>query len=284
MGVKVEVVNVHQRWLKETVSMARELGYRVTPVYKSGATAPFANEQTYSDIDDPKWNNAIHVGVCLDDALLVDYDGNHAQRDGAEIISTADLAEYLELSEMPSPVQNSKSGDSIHWLFRFPSYLDRSKYRQSATPLQYVDIKTGNQLMHLKCHKILTDGVLPDKTDLPYVPGPLLESLYKGEKQSGSQIERAKWSGALWEVEAAAEILKYIPQAETYGDWLDVLMRVHDKFGFTDTAVQLCDEWSCKARNYDGIESVRSKLASFRNGGIDETRLQNGYILSGEQI
>ena len=43
--------------------MVVEMGYRVTPVYASGSTKPFANGQTYTDLSDYK--DAVHIGVVL---------------------------------------------------------------------------------------------------------------------------------------------------------------------------------------------------------------------------
>ncbi len=91
---------VSNNWLRETVQMVVEMGYRVTPVYPGGATKPFAKGQTYTDLSDYK--DAVHIGVVLDNAVLLDYDGN---KDGP-IMELAELAIKLGiclLDTSPSP-------------------------------------------------------------------------------------------------------------------------------------------------------------------------------------
>ena len=245
--------------------MVNNQGYRVTPVFNNGATLPFASGQTYPDTNKMQWNNALHVGVILDGAILVDYDGNHAKRDKKSIILEADLASELELFSMPTPVQVNQYGDSIHWLFRYPDNLDRSQFKQSSEPYRYVDVKTGNQLMHLKPHKSLVMGVLPKIDDLSIAPQKLLEGLAYNQRQQRLTFEYPKWTGDACEVKAARMILKFIPPAESYSEWLDVLMRIHNKFGDSDAAFYLANEWSARAENYDGPNSVSYKISSFKN-------------------
>ena len=89
--------------------MVHEQGYRVTPVYKGGGTKPYADGQTYPDCSAPEWEKAIAVGVVLDDAILLDYDGNKAAGD---ITPLEALAPMMGLDDMPQPVQENTDGDS----------------------------------------------------------------------------------------------------------------------------------------------------------------------------
>ena len=95
--------------------MVHEQGYRVTPVYKGGSTAPYADGQTYPDPTAPEWKRAVAAGVVLGDAVLLDYDGNKAQ---GGITPLEALAPMLGLDDMPHAVQENTDGDSLHFLFK----------------------------------------------------------------------------------------------------------------------------------------------------------------------
>jgi len=91
MGIKVQLArNLLAEWFAEVVPMVHQAGYRVTPVYRTGATQPFSDGQTYPDPSDDCWGGAVQVGVILDDTVLLDYDGNKASVT-SPIISLDDL-------------------------------------------------------------------------------------------------------------------------------------------------------------------------------------------------
>lgn len=256
--------------------MVHQAGYRVTPVYSSGATQPYGNYQTYPDPSAPCWEGAVMVGVVLDDALLLDYDGNKAS-DTSPIISLDDLASELGLKELPEPVQRNEEGDSLHYLFRFPGDLNADDYKQANNGgwLSHIDIKRGNQLVNLKPQKIIVGSTLPRKDALPPAPEPVLQALYRGPltPQDTDHVQ-AHWDGSRGEVEEAHEILKHIPIEDNYDGWLDVMMRIHDKFGHTAEGIEVADEWSMQSQYYDHEEIV-SKFASFSSP--DEVRPRKSW-------
>ena len=90
-------------WIKATVRMIHEHVYRVTPVYSCGATMPYSDKQTYPNPTASVWRTAEAVAVVLDDAILVDYDGNKPK---PGIPSVDELASILGLEMMPDPVRN----------------------------------------------------------------------------------------------------------------------------------------------------------------------------------
>lgn len=252
-------------WFAEVVPMVHDAGYRVTPVYGNGATQPYGNGQNYPDPSNRCWQGAVLIGVVLDDALLLDYDGNKVAARGS-IISLSGLKDELGLTELPQPVQRNDDGDSLHYLFRCPDWLTTDQYVQSNNGgwMPHIDLKWGNQLMILKPHKVVVCGCLPAKHDLKPAPLPLIKACYKGEfKRSRRAFAPAQWDGNESEVDEARAILRYIDPAEDYDDWLDVLMRISDKFGNSDAAADLADEWSGRATNYGGREEVVAKLESF---------------------
>ena len=249
---------VSNNWLRDTLQMVVEMGYRVTPVYASGATKPFAKGQTYKDLSDYK--DAVHIGVVLDNAVLLDYDGN---KDGP-IMELGELAIKLGIDSLPSPAQENKAGDSLHYLFKRPAGVDASTIKASADAyFPNIDIKTGNQLMHLKPHKILNDGALPSLTELPEAPLALMTALRSNPVVEG-QLAGARWSGSPEELAEARHILEFIDANCGYDDWMKVLMGIHSKFGDTQEAFNLADDWSkTGSRKYSGGVDVADKLRSF---------------------
>jgi primase-like protein len=251
-------------WFIQNIKMVSAAGYRVTPVYENGVAKPYADGQTYDNPDDPCWRQAVRIGVVLDEALLLDYDGNKAS-DTSPIISLGDLASELGLPELPEPVQRNEEGDSLHFLFSWPEELNEGEYKQANNGgwLRHIDLKRGNQLVNLKPHKLLPAGGLPAKDQLPEAPQKLLQALHRGPVYpKDTKREQARWDGSRGEVEEAHEILKHIPIEDEYDPWLDVLMRIHHRFGDTAEGIEIADEWSKQSQYYDREEIVR-KFASF---------------------
>tara|TARA_R100000005_G_scaffold68663_1_gene36599 strand:- start:38478 stop:40781 length:2304 start_codon:yes stop_codon:yes gene_type:complete len=187
-------MDVHT-WFAETVAMVHEQGYRVTPVFADGSAKPYKSDETYTSMQD--YQRAVHIGVVLDDAILLDWDGNKGQP-----MPLSELAAFLGLQEMPQPVQENTAGDSLHFLFRRPARVsvDELKHSQDGW-LPHIDLKTGNQLMHLKPHKFITDGELPRLEELPDAPGVLVDALRVSSRQQGAH-------------------LRCHPSATSYPDWL----------------------------------------------------------------
>ena len=57
-------------WLEDTHRECVEREYRITPVFKTGKTKPYSNNQSYDAVE--SYKNAVAIGVCLDDYILVD--------------------------------------------------------------------------------------------------------------------------------------------------------------------------------------------------------------------
>lgn len=180
-----------QQWFSETVTMCVEQGYRVTPYYETGAAQKYADGQSYPNPNSPEWKDAVGIGVVLDDAVLLDYDGNKADENGDSdgIIDLATLAATLGLEAL-HPIQESESGRSLHFLFSRKHFKWQNSFNKSKDGwLPYIDIKTHNQLMHLKPHKIINDSELPKKRDLPRLPDPMKRALTEREFSENHQME-----------------------------------------------------------------------------------------------
>ena len=153
-------------------------GYRVVPIKDGVPTRPFGAGQTYDDLRDGAWRGATAVGLILDQAVLLDYDGNKADEDGSWIIPVEQLPHLLKLDIMPTPVQSGSKGRSLHYLFRLPDGVRAGvdvKNSADGKLIEHVDIKCGNQLMHLKAGKQLGD--LKPVAQLPVAPSTMVEVL-----------------------------------------------------------------------------------------------------------
>ena len=279
MNHQDKATSLSTKWLKKMIAISHTYGLRMTPVYEDGKTKPYKRNQSYADINDYK--NAVYVGWVLDDLVLLDYDGNKANGD---IISQEDLATTLGLKSMPAPIQINTDGDSVHWLFKLPESFNRDDHTQANNGgwLSHIDVKTGNQLIHIKPGKTLYDGLLDDGFD--EAPTVLLDALYRD--RSNDRAVLPTWNGTQGEVEEARELLTFISADCSYDDWLKVLMAIHSKFAASDAALELADEWSSYGYDYMGTSEISDKLASFtQDGGVTYRTLchmakENGADLS----
>ena len=86
--------------------------------------------------------------------------------------------------------KSNKAGNSLHYLWRWREGFEPQ--RASCDGFRpFVDLKTGNQLMHLKHGKILTDGELPPVSELG-VAAEALEAAFNGS------YRRDKGRGRMW--------------------------------------------------------------------------------------
>ena len=242
-------------WFAETIRMVHEQGYRVTPVYKDGRTERYANGQTYPDCSAPEWEKAVTVGVVLDDAILLDYDGNKAQGD---ITPLDALPPMMGLDSLPQPVQENTDGDSLHFLFKRPEGFQCKASNDGWRP--HIDVKTGNQLMHLKPGKVINDNELPRPEELPAAPQLLLDAL---ASKSFDAAPRDPWDGSDQQVREAREILSYVSPNLPYDQWVNVLMGIHERFGDSAEGIELADEWCREGNNYCGCKVLTYKFGTF---------------------
>lgn len=241
-------------WIADTLAMVVEQGYRVTPVFSDNSTKPFRDGESYTSIDD--YRGAVHIGVILDDAILIDYDGNKGE--APPLVS---VAARLDV-DLSVPVQSNKEGTSLHFLFRKPRGFEGKASADNF--MDHVDMKTGNQLMHLKPHKAITDGELPKVEELAAASLPMLDLLRSIPRESHpSKV----WDGSVEDVEKAQVILAAVDPNLPYDKWVHVLMGIHEKFGDTVTALDLADDWSSRGDNPARRDVIAGKMASFSSGG-----------------
>lgn len=248
-------------WLKDVLGQCERLGYRTTPVYASGATKPYADGQDYKDL--ASYRDAVHIGLVLDDLILVDYDGN--KTDG--IMPVDDLAEELdEFLGMPEPVQ--AKGQSLHWWYKKPEGVVT---RSSADGFWLgIDIKTNNQLMHIKEGKALA---LVARDDVSLAPDVLLNALHKDDvpvvidgeftDDGLDALDSMIGHGGMSE-DRVRELVSQLDHNMPNDQWVKVgqaLHHWHPVDGLT-----IWEEWSKGGYTYEEGECAK-RWKSFKSGG-----------------
>jgi P4 family phage/plasmid primase-like protien len=246
-------------WQHGKIEMVIEQGYRAIPIFTT-ATAPYANGQSYG-VTDTKWRNSNRtmVGVAMDRAVLIDYDGN--KPDGA--IPLPELQNILGVDLQKHMVQENEAGDSLHFLFKLPDDLELDDIKASFDGwLHGVDIKTKNQLMHIKERKTLIDEELPRVDELAVVPSIVVDAL-RVKKPEFDLSSLQTWDGNTPELNEAKKILSYIDADCSYRDWSAVFAGVLFKFGNTAESIAMLDEWSAEGSKYTGADDVARKAATY---------------------
>ena len=254
--------------IKLLMTTAHRAGHRVTPVFCDGKTKPFSKDQSYPDRSD--YNGAIAVGLILDNCVLLDWDGNKG-----EALPLPQLAAALDLDEMPPVLQSNDSGTSLHWLFRLPDRLtvgDQLKHSHDNWQ-PFIDIKAGNQLMHLKPHKTIefssekNTAAFPTRAQLPLAPQALIDALTKATYHAAPSTPSTTWDGSPTLIQDTEFLLRHINPNLPYDQWAKILMGIHDSFGNNETALTLADDWSRQGENYSGRELIAEKLGTFTEAG-----------------
>lgn len=188
----IPAIVTERTWLGPTAKMLEESGYTPIPIRVingSNTPRPYCDGQTYPvNKSNQNWTQGVSkqvVGIRLDNAILLDYDGNKAA--AGEIITVDELASLLGLSDlMPFCVQTNDAGTSLHFLFKWPADADRRLFNQANNGRwqKHIDIKTGNQLCYIKSGKAIVGGKFPHADSLPIAPAALLEALRKDTKQT----------------------------------------------------------------------------------------------------
>lgn len=119
-------------------------------------------------------------------------------------------------------------------------------------------------------------GEFPD--DLAPVPMGLRAMLLHTPPAPARAFDRLTPTG---EIE---ELLTHIPADVAYGDWLAVLMALHDRFNGSEEGLALADRWSSTGAKYRRGE-VAAKWRSFKRSGVSWATIpalarQNGADLS----
>jgi len=274
------IKNAQKSWLESTVPMVIKQGYRPIPMVDDNkGTHPkaYGDNQRY-EADNHIWDDCLQdiVAIALDDFILVDYDGNKPK--GA--IPLAELFDIL--GDEPNVVQTNDDEDSLHFLYRIPTHIDKATLKHSNDNWVHgVDIKTMNQLMYLKQHKTIIDSELPTLEEIEDAPQAIIDALTKVTSENIKARSESSTSKL-----QAAEILTYIDANVLYNHWLSVGMGLHDEFKGDLLGLEIWDNWSATGDDYPGFSLLEYKYHSFKKGGgttfasVCQLAKENGADLS----
>lgn len=239
-------------WIMGTLALCDELGYRTTPVFEDGATKPFKDGQDYKNPRD--YVNAHHIGLVLDDCVLLDYDGNKG-----DPMAVEELEEVLGYDFLDMPEWSQRKGDSIHWLFKC-SEEGLAASCDGWKP--FIDIKRGNQLMHLKQGK-----ELQLVADLPDAPGVLVDALRRSETV---EDDLGDFAGLIPESETPAETVRAwlakLDHNMPNSEWVKVGQALHEWDSVQGLA--LWEEWSCGGATWKEGECEKRWRSFSKGGGV----------------
>ena len=283
--------NAQESWLENTVQMAIKQGHRPIPMVdddKGIHPKAYGEYQRYS-LDHPMWKKALTdiVAIAMDDFILVDYDGNKPK--GA--IPLAELFDII--GDEPNLVQTNDDEDSLHFLYRIPSNIDKATLKHSNDNWMHgVDIKTMNQPMYLKRHKTIIDSELPTLEEVDDAPQAIIDALTKVTSENLKARSESK-AGKL----KAAEIISHIDPDCEYDEWRNVGMGLHNEFKGDPLGLQIWDNWSATGSGYSGFTDLEYKYKSFtgdkgitfgsvcmiaKNNGADLSEIAKKYDENGE--
>lgn len=253
-----EIVSDSIPKLRNIVERLSGMGYACFPAKDGSPLAPFKDRQGFTS-DRGEWSGANMIAVRLDGALLLDIDGNKGK------VSKA-LLNDVHAHYMPAKVQHrlarpdlDEPGDSEHFLFRATGW-DADKHRMcvSGELDEFVDLKTGNQLMYIKPGKSIFWHNLKPVDQLLPVPDEILAVLRKGGNKptratGGASLKgfnKSRWA----ELESAINFLR---ENGTYNgggelertEWLKILSALKNFEGsdFEGQARQLWEDVSIDA-------------------------------------
>lgn len=244
--------------LRTIVERLSAMGYACFPAKDSSPLAPFKDKPGYTS-DRGEWSGANMVAVRLDGALLLDIDGNKGK-------VSKELLDDVRTNHKKAKIQHrmarpnlDEPGDSEHYLFRATGWnAETHRMCASGEMEEFVDLKTGNQLLYIKPGKTLFWHHLKPVEQLSPVPADVLKVLRKG----GSKATRITGSACLkgfrparWaELESAINFLR---ENGTYNgggelertEWLKILSALKNFEGsaFEDQARQLWEDVSIDA-------------------------------------
>ena len=246
-------------WVAYMLAQATASGFRTTPVFGTGQTRRYAKGQDYKAITD--YSDATHIGLALDNVVLIDHDAN--KPDASGIISINELAKKLGLTSMPEPFQINEAGDSTHWLFKLPDGVSLDDLRASNDGgwEKHVDIKCGNQVVHLKRHKHLLQGI-PHKADLPEAPQALVDALSKRKAAKTDLLPCTPPEETPELVAEVRDVLGHIPADTTREIWRNTSWSIASLS--LSNGLELLETWSATSPHFD--DEASSRLAQIYTG------------------
>jgi hypothetical protein len=276
---------IDKEWLKNVLEQCTEYGYRTVPFFPKGhevngikmPSRKFADGQDYKKVG--QYTDAASVALVLENLVLLDYDGNKG-----DVMSVEELEEILDLDlvGMPTVAQVNDEGDSIHWLFKLPDGVSADELADSCDGAwPHIDIKRGNQLMHLKPHKMLN---LLAGGDWEECPDAIIDKLKHGK---GVNVVDSDDMGLLEAVEAQEDHMDFaklvqlvgslpLHRAEDHQSWYNVGMAIWYETRGSEEGLELFKTFSMQSEKYDEA-SLENRWPSFKHS-VDRKPITGGSL------
>lgn len=199
-----------------------------------------------------------------------------------------------------------KTKNGMHFYYRLADGVIAKSwgYSTQSNPLN-IDIRTGKSLIVLP--PSLRDGnvayhvvkkTVGNISQLSEVTQEFVNYVltHNGEElQQSANIPLdnvSRWNGSELEIKEAKELLSFIEPDLSYENWLNVIFGITSKFGKTQEAITLIDNWSSKGSSYEGLDEIVYKVETLdvdgsityatvceyaKNGGADLKAIHAKY-------
>lgn len=261
-----------------------EFGFQVIPIdpkekHPSEKWQPWLDALSHDSLTKHWARNPSHdLGAVIDDSVIIlDADSPESLNALREIEKAFDVS--------PSLTVKTKHGEHHYFKRALGTYAKQQGFSSDKHP-NAIDVKTARSA---------TDGraivVLPPSTnkavnineadnaqDLCEVDQDFIDAVFKHngmEPPRAPDPEQVRTQSSRAGKHEIAEILTYIdpesPDGQGYEGWLTVLMGVHERLNGDPLGIDILDDWSRGAANYDSRELIEYKYSTFdagRNGGV----------------
>ena len=261
--------------MTDTVKTALELGYRPVPMRTiNQRLVPFHYQHSggtygYDDLD--LYRVCRTFALVLLDCVLIDVDGH---KDGADLASIKrDLAALFDMSisDLDDHIlQDQISRQSIHYLMRLPEDVDFTTINQHnhSRLINYVDFKTGRQLVYIKDVKRqhwrhIDDLHRIDSTTVYKIFGRRVAVIDDPDVSEFAALVRRESRSR---DDVISMITKCDPNCD-YDTWIRIGMAVAS-WDSSDEGLKVWDDWSAGGESYQ-IGECAIKWRSFGSvGGV----------------
>jgi P4 family phage/plasmid primase-like protien len=218
--------------------------------------------------------NATAIATITDNGLFV------LDADTPESLSALCKLES-EYQVLPNLVVLTRNGE--HHYFRISDDINAiARGFDGKNHPSKIDIKTRKSFLMLP--PSLRDGEVAYSVkhctinhidDLGFVEQRFVDAIYHHNQElpptmANTTTQNAeKWDGDELEVHKVKAILNFIDPDIPYEDWMKVMFGIVSKFGKTQEAITILDDWSSKGSSYKGLNEICYKVSTIKDiGGV----------------
>ncbi|MEI9716896.1 transposase (plasmid) [Moellerella wisconsensis] len=176
IGAKSDIFH----WLESTISEATTKGWRCIPAKDGRPIVKWSDDRLFP-FPSEVWSRANQIGLVLNRAVLLDFDGKVELSELFAKIGVSD--DFMRTNLVQWRVGRT---DSLHWLFKLPRFVTAQTHyhSQDSIFMDGVDLKCMRQLVYLKPDKVLK---LPEYESLPDAPEVIVQALELREERPRTQ-------------------------------------------------------------------------------------------------